>query len=157
MMIAPARDVAMFDLELIEIDADVGETMDGEYFLRAMNANPRRFGLSRFWVLGAYELVRTIERQLRPAPGEQSSDIHVAAVELKRRFERLRIPLAKYEPARRHPEDWPVAYPDLNKATALVGWWVAPEQFVSRRELADALLDFLESLVAHHRRKSPSS
>jgi hypothetical protein len=151
MLIAPARDLANFDIELIEIDIDVNDPDFGIRLMRATDENPRRFGLSRVWVLAAYELIRTVEQLLRPAPGGTPPAIHVQAFNLKRRLERLRIPLAKFETARNFPNDWPVAYPGKNEETGAIGWRVAPAEFIERRALADELLQFLEDLAASHR------
>lgn len=111
-----------------------------------MTENPRRFGLSR---LRAYELVRTVERRL--AKERKDSPIHKEASALKKRFERLRMPLAKFETARNYPVDWPMAYPDINESTRALGWRVSKHEFIERRQLGDALLEFLEQLAnAHH-------
>ena len=59
---------------------------------------------------------------------------------LKHRFERIRIPLAKMELARRHPTDDPIAYPAINLELGVASQ-VAEDTFITRRELSDALLD----------------
>lgn len=61
-------------------------------------------------------------------------------------FERIRIPLAKFEPARRHQATdsavaWPGVHPNLG-----LGWGVSNDKYVSRRQLADDLLSALEIL-----------
>lgn len=100
--------------------------------------------LSQLWVLGAYELVRSIDQGIRTrerlahVPGEQIK-------ELKRRISRLRVPLAKYEPASRHKStDIAFALPGFTDSG--LSWQTATDLVVSRRELADALLQALESL-----------
>ena len=107
-LISPARDLAQFDIDLLALDARI-QHGGAEGMTTAFDENPRRFGLSRLWVLGAYELVRTVEEYLRANRG---SPAHNAAFALKNRYERLRVPLAKHQAATRHPGDWPIAYPE---------------------------------------------
>ena len=101
--------------------------------------------LSYLWVLGTYELVRTL--------GERAREDHLfdAATRqnlsnLKARFARLRMPLAKLQPAHAHAGTdaafaWPV-FDDFEGAA----WRVAPEVVISRKALAEELLEFLEGL-----------
>jgi hypothetical protein len=63
-----------------------------------------------------------------------------------RRFERLRIPLAKQEPARRYEDtDWALAFPTLVQGHG-VAWRVSGDTVISRRGLADGFLDVLKSI-----------
>ena len=65
---------------------------------------------------------------------------------LKYEFERIRIPLAKMEPARRHADtDSKIAYPALNSNFG-ISWRVSEEKYVVRRELSDNLLILIESI-----------
>lgn len=66
--------------------------------------------------------------------------------DLKHEIERLRIPLAKFEPARRFATDSPIAYPALMGRDLGVAWHLGPDTFVSRRELSDALLSLVEDI-----------
>jgi hypothetical protein len=59
--------------------------------------------------------------------------------ELKHHIERLRIPLAKMESARKHPTDNPIAYPAISREFG-IAWQIAADVFISRRELSDKLL-----------------
>ena len=109
-----------------------------------------RFTLSYLWVLGAYELVRTLDQRCRTNPATtmpESFQSRLAA--LKRGMERLRIPLAKMEPARRFPSDSAIAYPALSRDLG-IAWQVAQDTYITRRELSDSLLDFLTDLKAQH-------
>jgi hypothetical protein len=95
--------------------------------------------LSHLWVLGAYEVLRTIHQRCREGGGVDES-----VRDVLRRFERLRIPLAKFEPAGRHKEtDTKIAYPALN-AQYGVAWQVAEDVFIPRGELSDEFLMLLE-------------
>ena len=61
----------------------------------------------------------------------------------KNKIERLRIPLAKMEFAKRHRKDSPIAYPVISREFG-VAWQLAQNIFVTRRELSDDLLKLLE-------------
>jgi hypothetical protein len=97
-----------------------------------------RFTLSYLWILGAYELIGTLDQRYRE--NSRSDDHATRTRELKHRFERIRIPLAKMELARRHPTDDPIAYPAINLELGVASQ-VAEDTFITRRELSDALLD----------------
>ncbi len=105
-----------------------------------------RFTLSYLWVLGGYELVRTVCQRLTEAPHLVSPEVNRAFVELKRKFNRLRIPLAKMEPAGSHKStDSHIAYPALNLDHG-IAWQVAADVYITRQELSDALLNTLQTL-----------
>lgn len=99
---------------------------------------------SYLWVLGAYEVMRIIHARSRVA-----KVVHDRVLdELYRVFNRLRIPLAKLEPAGQHKEsDSHVAFPAINSVYG-VAWQVAEDVFISRGELSDRMLQYLESLPA---------
>jgi len=111
-----------------------------------------RLALSYFWMLAAYELVRTLDQRWRTGattlPDESGNRVAV----LKRRMERLRIPLVKMETARRFPVDNTIAYPTISRDFGLA-WHVAQDTYISRRELSDQLLDFLADLKKRQTQK----
>ena len=101
--------------------------------------------LSYLWVLGAYEIIRSLDQRARVDTGffPQSRE-HLQ--KLKWQFERLRIPLAKFEPARKHSDtDSHIAYPAINTALG-VTWQVSENDWIARRDLSDSMLNFFESL-----------
>jgi hypothetical protein len=103
-----------------------------------------RSTLSYLWVLGAYELVRTICQRFKEARGTFSEEVATSFEKLKREFNRLRVPLAKMEPASAHKStDSHIAFPALHP-TKGVAWQVAPNVFITRQDLADGLLATLE-------------
>jgi hypothetical protein len=103
--------------------------------------------MSYLWVLGAYELIRSLDQRAREDSDflpEQKESLQ----NLKWRFERLRIPLAKFEPAKRHVEtDSHIAYPGINTKLG-IAWRVANDTWITRRELSDAMLELVESINA---------
>jgi hypothetical protein len=101
--------------------------------------------LSYLWVLGAYELIRTLHQRMRTSPRQVGTPAERAVGELKRTFNRLRVPLAKLEPSGSNPSDSPIAYPAIHP-TKGAAWQIARDTFVTRLELSGALLDLLEHL-----------
>lgn len=101
----------------------------------------RHLTLSYLWVLGAYEVLRAINQQCKESHGASPAVLHVL-----RQFERLRMPLAKFEPAYRHRNtDSKIAYPALNSEYG-IAWEVAPDVFIPRGALSDELLALLETM-----------
>lgn len=139
--------------QLGKIDASLYEK-DGRYReIRARNdAGPGEWEelnesltLAYLWVLGAYEVVRTIDQRFREL-GLHTAEQYNQSTTVKHTFERVRIPLAKLEPANRHKStDTGFAYPALNASHGL-GWIVAEGVVISRGDLSSLLLDFLEGL-----------
>lgn len=101
---------------------------------------------SYLWVLGVYELVRTLDQFAR----SDSSPLNHVRGEIqtyKRKINRLRIPLAKMEAASSNTDDSTIAYPGLNQALGLA-WQLNEHDWVTRRELSDealALFEFIKS------------
>jgi len=96
--------------------------------------------LSYLWVLGAYEILRVInQRDMQSGHSDQE------VLKVLRNFERLRMPLAKFEAARRHRHtDSKIAYPVLNSEHG-VAWELADSVFISRGVLSGEFLALLES------------
>lgn len=96
-----------------------------------------RTTLSYLWVLGSYEFVRTLAQRLAGLP------LHEEVVRVKHEFNRLRIPLAKFEAASRSRDDSPIAYPAINFQDG-TAWQLGSETFITRLELSNQLLDMVE-------------
>jgi len=100
--------------------------------------------LSFLWVLGAYEFVRTLCNRVKGDSERTPEEVRNRLLEVKRHFARVRVPLAKMEPASQFAdEDGAIAYPGLKRGVG-VAWQLNPNTVVSRRELSDALLEALE-------------
>jgi hypothetical protein len=105
-----------------------------------------RLVLSRLWVLGAYEVVRTMSERVRAKPSLLSKRLAERTHRTKRYLERVRIPLAKLEPATRHAAtDFAEALPAMHSSLG-ISWKVANRVFVPRRRMADRLLKLLQAL-----------
>ena len=103
-----------------------------------------RFTLSYLWVLGSYELVRSICQRIGENRVVVSDETAQRFRELKKEFNRLRVPLAKMEPASVHKNtDSHIAFPALDPQKG-IAWQVSEDVFVTRRDLADRLLAVLE-------------
>jgi hypothetical protein len=142
LMLLPAQQLGRFDCQLVAASPGFAtcETIEMKM------AFQDHIGLSYLWVLGGYELVRTIDQRFRDAPSLASAELRSQTSLVKRGFERARVPLAKFEPAHRHRDNdfgfaWPAYEPDRG-----VAWTVAQNTYVSRSELANSLLLLLETI-----------
>lgn len=101
--------------------------------------------LSYLWILGAYEAVRTLDQRFA-ALGASAVNRKQATGSLKHKFERLRVPLAKLEPSRRHKNtDYSFPRPGIADNRG-IAWEVAPNEVVSRSNLSDEFLSLLERI-----------
>jgi len=100
-----------------------------------------RLTLSRLWVLCGYEIVRTLDQKT----GRRHEEIQ----ETKALVERIRVLLAKLEPARKHRKtDLEFAMP-IHHHKDGVGWLTNQPYFVTRRALADKLLQIGKAVVGN--------
>lgn len=122
---------------------------------------------SQLWVLGAYELIRIVVEKLKEKEKFDKAIHEKSLKEIKKRnkrqgqkkiesnvfnqdplllrakvllrdFERLRMPMAKLQPAKEFKADNPIARPGLSGGG--VGWTTGAEMFVTRTELADKMI-----------------
>ena len=115
-------------------------TAESDYLLRLNQSLSEMIGeldeletLSYLWVLGAYEIIRTLSGFTK------GNNIN----KVKQSFTRLRIPLAKMEPSRKHKStDYPIAYPTIHPNYG-IAWQVSTDTIISRKDLSDLFLDFL--------------
>lgn len=95
---------------------------------------------AHLWVLGAYELVRMISQRLREREDFAQPDSFEKVVEAKKLFERVRMPMAKLEPSKRHEKtDFEIAYAGIGPKG--LGWKVAPETVIYQEELSEKLFE----------------
>jgi hypothetical protein len=67
--------------------------------------------LSYLWVLGAYEFIRTLCDRVKTDQEKTPEEVRNILLDAKRHFARVRMPLAKMEPASKFQnEDGPIAY-----------------------------------------------
>jgi hypothetical protein len=97
-------------------------------------------GQAYFWVLGAYEIVRTLEQRFREREKNRPQPKPNPFTSTKEALERIRIPVAKHEPARRHKQtDYSYAYAALSERGG-IGWKVSPDTYIAFEELSDMVL-----------------
>lgn len=103
---------------------------------------------SYLWVLGAYEILRTLAQRIREGQSDDPPDVGARVNLARDRFARLRVPLAKFEAAGRHKAtDNHVAYPGLDLKCG-IAWQLNESEVISRQELSDVFLEALEFLRA---------
>lgn len=116
-----------------------------------------RITLSQLWVLGAYEVTRTLDERFRNRPKVLTKRLGQQILTTKKAFARVRIPLAKFEPAGAHRStDFAVAFPAMHRDLG-ISWKVANRLFVPRRQLSDKLLCLLSAIQEHQDRRVVNS
>lgn len=101
---------------------------------------------SYLWVLGAYEIVRSLDQKCRDNTEIVNDTARQVFTDVKHKFERVRISLAKFEPARRYGDtDSSVALPGIDRDHG-IAWRVSETLFVTRKELSDAFMSLLRSI-----------
>jgi|GEM_PF-2661363 len=96
------------------------------------------------WLFGAYEFIRTVEERYR---GNTDSGVHQAWLKIRETaeaFRRVRIPLAKSEPARGYESDG-VSAPTGCGSNGF-GWSVGKDTVILQRELSDKFLQMLQTV-----------
>lgn len=146
-MMVAIQGLGRLDSELATADREFLQ-MSEEERIRFQVENPLeladRVTRSYLWVLGAYEIIRALDQRCRLGVISATEAQSRIARETKHRFERIRMPLAKFEAALRHVDtDSSVAFPALH-LTQGVAWRVADETFVSREALAQDFRSLLE-------------
>ncbi len=104
-----------------------------------------QFTLSHLWVLGAYEVIRTLCDFAKNNQERYGKKEYEKIKEAKHFFERLRVPLAKLEPNWRHKDtDFRVAYPVLNLDDG-IAWAVNEKTIITRMQLSNLFLDIFNT------------
>jgi len=143
-MIPAAQALGLLDSMLIAEDdrfERLSEEERGTFEESAMLTE--RFMLSSLWVMGAYESVRTLGERHKNDNIFIVEEVAEAVHHLKLGMVRLRVPLAKMEPAGKYKStDYPVPQPYIIPGYG-VAWRVSDDVVVSRRKLSNGLLDLL--------------
>jgi hypothetical protein len=148
-MVVVAQGLGRLDISLMAEDRDFVANLEKNRESLEENIKLNvRFTTSYLWVLGAYELVRTICQRQEEQKCDVSGRIAKDFRDMKRTFNRLRIPLAKMEPASVHKAtDSHIAYPALHREKG-ISWQVSASMFINRDDLAAELLVKLEGMRA---------
>lgn len=138
-MVVAAQGLGKLDCQLLEADSTfLALDQQQRESIPASLTLSENLTLSYLWVLGAYELVRSISERLKGEPSESLFQ------DIKRALSRIRMPLAKFQPERRHARtDSHIAFPTVHRELG-TAWQVGPDRFMVRRELSDLLLNTLQ-------------
>jgi hypothetical protein len=147
-MITAVQGLGRLDAQLIAEDRE---------FIRARTANEveiepsfaltDRFTHSYLWVLGSYEIVRSVaQRCSESPPAFVTTEIANAMRVTKAQFERVRVPLAKFEAAKKFASsDSTVAFPAIHPEHG-ISWRISQDTYISRESLSHAFLETLRLL-----------
>jgi hypothetical protein len=146
-MVVAVQGLGQLDAKLAAEDAEYLSDCNSDQDDLAQSLDlTERVTRSYLWVLGAYELVRSIDQRCRNDPSLVSAHVVTLISDTKTQFERVRVPLAKYEPARKFSTtDSTVAFPAIDRAKG-VAWSVAAGTIISRDELAQCFRQMLLAL-----------
>lgn len=101
--------------------------------------------LSYLWVLGAYEVIRSL-CQRSQEDSTFFAKYRKDLLKLKVEFTRIRIPLAKFEPAKKFADtDSHVAYPGFHVVLG-TSWQLSENVWINRRTLSDSMLTLFERM-----------
>jgi hypothetical protein len=142
-MIVYLQGLGHLDCELISGDEHFCQHLDNHATIEESFRLTHRFTLSYLWVLGAYELVRTLDERCTKNHALIDTTLKQHVQDFKGKIARLRMPLAKMQPARKHPNDSPIAYPGIHQELG-IAWHIGKNTFITRRELSNDFLDLIE-------------
>ena len=136
------KGLARLDAQLVESDELISQRSISEIDPDELTDH---ITLSQLWTFGAYELIRTFRQKIEKE--NPSFEQIKSVVEF---FGDIRIPLAKFEvkgenkknASINRDEQYSIARPGFTKDQGL-GWVIGKEEFTTRRELADRLIDCL--------------
>lgn len=130
------------DASLVRGDPEQQNTLHDFDFIQSHRTQ------SYLWVLGAYEILRTLAQRIREGQSDDPSEVAERVNSARDRFARVRVPLAKFEAAGRHKTtDNHVAYPGVDFKYG-IAWEVNENEVISRQELSDVFLEALEFVRA---------
>ena len=108
----------------------------------------QRITLSVLWTFGAYEVVRTLAEKAGLTPSFMPSSLRNSVVLIRREYERVRVPLAKFKRAYKWDADRGSVVPAWSDEHG-ISWNVTGSTYVSRRELSDRFLALLDAVRVH--------
>lgn len=107
--------------------------------------------LSHLWVLSAYEVIRTVSEFYNPNKNEDAPELSVerkaALASAKRKFEEIRMPLAKLQRRREsvYIFPWPILFPGSGEFGWEIGGGAGNRHFILRKEISKAWFDGLST------------
>lgn len=121
---------------------EAGSPIEDEYGILVLERAQIR---AHLWVLGAYEYVRMLAQRVNEDPSLATDGAILKIKETKLLFARVRIPLAKLEPADCHREtDYAVALPGVGLRG--LAWKINDSLVIHQEDLSDAFLAMLSAI-----------
>ncbi|WP_053180404.1 hypothetical protein [Pseudomonas kilonensis] len=148
-LVSLMQDIGQMDAQLCASDARIVQADSAQLnSIFDFDSIQHHRTLSYLWVLGAYEILRTLAQRIREGQSDDPPEVGARVNLARDRFARLRVPLAKFEAAGRHKAtDHHVAYPGLDLKCG-IAWQLNESEVISRQELSDVFLETLEFLRA---------
>ena len=136
------EDAELRDVKTTNIYSADGTPLEDEYGILYLE----RFQIrAHLWVLGAYEVIRMLSERVRKNPDLTVPDAVDYIHKTKRLFERVRIPIAKYEASKRHKAtDFSVAPAGIGPKG--IGWKVSEDTIVYQSELSDEFFRMMTTI-----------
>ncbi|PBP36170.1 hypothetical protein CCL11_12525 [Pseudomonas syringae] len=143
------QDMGQLDVNLCSLDArfvrahpDEQNALYDHYSIQSHKTQ------SYLWILGAYEILRTLAQRVKNGQSDDPPDVAARIEAARDRFARVRIPLAKFEASRKYKAiDNHIAYPGLDLKYG-IAWQLNESEVISRQELSDVFLEALEFVRA---------
>ncbi|PHH40225.1 hypothetical protein [Pseudomonas putida] len=155
-LVSLIQDMGQLDAHLCAMDAKIVKADKAQLnAIYGSDSVQQHRTQSYLWVLGAYEILRTLAQRIREGQSDDPSNVEDRIKEARDRFARVRVPLAKFEAAGKHKAtDNHIAYPGIDFKCG-IAWAVNETDFISRQELSDVFLGALEfvraSKLSRHR------
>ncbi|EFV41826.2 hypothetical protein HMPREF0864_00155 [Enterobacteriaceae bacterium 9_2_54FAA] len=106
------------------------------------------------WIFGSDEVIRTLTQSIKENKSDDPVEVLERFQDAKKRFARLRIPLAKFEAAKAYNKtDFKIAYSGFAYDIG-IAWQVSDDVVISRQELSDLFLETLEFTRVQKLRRS---
>lgn len=137
--VSTLQHLGALDARLINDDIEVSKT---GFPKNPYNDLSDHVTTSYLWVLGMYELIRTLG-EFAKTPDSPLNFVHGEINAYKKKINRLRIPLAKMQAANSNRDDSPIAYPGVNRDHGMA-WQLGENVWITRRELSDEALSLFE-------------
>lgn len=148
-LVSLMQDMGRLDVDLCEADARIVNSdraqLNAIFDFDSIQSHRTQ---SYLWLLGAYEILRTLAQRIREGQSDDPSEVAERVKYARDRFARVRVPLAKFEAAGRHKTtDNHIAYPGIDYEYG-IAWELNENEVISRQELSDVFLETVEFVRA---------
>jgi len=108
---------------------------------------------SYLWILGIYEFFRMFDQKLRENPTLVDDEIIKLTNKVKKEFARIRVPLAKMEPANKYKKT-DFAIPKLGANNIQIGWRINENEVIWYRDLSNLAINVLNQMRTYRINKN---